>query len=394
MKAMKKLLALVMALALCLSLGVCAMADDDKTLSQDTSGTVIYIPKTFTVAGNATESPATSFSLTVDKLAVTNSSITSTSGMPALSATGVTYEANKAGGIDTDVTGISNWSISLVDTSGNALFTTPGIYYYTVSETAGSQAGVTYDSNTYVLKVTVTQTQSTENGTTTITNSVSAVLYKITDETYTPSADNIASLTSYASKVTGITNTYTASNLEITKTISGNLADANEYFAVTVTLTGETGKTYDSSYSVSGVDASVTYNGSTVSNPTTVTVTADTATPAIFYIKAGQTIVIDNLPNGVTYTVAETTPSNYTATYTSTGTEDGETYATDSTDTTKQVSFSGTIDSTTDKVTINNYANVSTDTGVSLDSLPYVLVLVGVLALGAVLIVRKRRVED
>ncbi|MCC8358157.1 MAG: hypothetical protein LJU34_10115, partial [Oscillospiraceae bacterium] len=44
--------------------------------------------------------------------------------------------------------------------------------------------------------------------------------------------------------------------------------------------------------------------------------------------------------------------------------------------------------------TITNTYEGTIDTGITLDSLPYMLVLVAVLALGAVMIIRKRRVED
>ena len=61
------------------------------------------------------------------------------------------------------------------------------------------------------------------------------------------------------------------------------------------------------------------------------------------------------------------------------------------TDTTNGISF--TMPSQDVTVVINNDKTVTVDTGVLLDTLPYILIL-GVVAVGAILLIKKRRNRD
>lgn len=161
-----------------------------------------------------------------------------------------------------------------------------------------------------------------------------------------------------------IANTYSAGSLKITKTVTGNMGDKTKYFDVTVTLTGETGKTYAESYGVTG--------GSHAGNPETIKI----GEPTTFKIKDGDTITIKNLPYGVTYTVAE---DDYT------GDKDGYDPA--------DYTFSDVaqkIDSESDTVTITNNKDAEIDTGVTLDAAPYFLLL-AVAAVGMFLLLSKKR---
>ena len=146
------------------------------------------------------------------------------------------------------------------------------------------------------------------------------------------------------------------------------MGDRDKYFAITVTLTGEQGKTYASSYTVSG--GSKLGNGSDDSDSSTISI----GTPATFHLKHGETFTIENLPYGVTYTVAE-------ADYTAEGYEDAEINFPDQ---------NKKIDTASETVTIINNKEAAVDTGIVLDSLPYVLLLVLSIG-GAVLFLLKRR---
>lgn len=161
-----------------------------------------------------------------------------------------------------------------------------------------------------------------------------------------------------------IANTYSAGSLEITKTVTGNMGDKTKYFDVTVTLTGESGKTYAESYGVTG--------GNHADNPETIKI----GVPTMFKIKHGDTITIDNLPYGVTYTVEE---ADYTGTN---GGYDAAAY-TFSDDAQK-------IDSESDTITITNNKGAEIDTGVTLDAAPYFLLL-AVAAVGMFLLLSKKR---
>lgn len=153
-------------------------------------------------------------------------------------------------------------------------------------------------------------------------------------------------------------NTYSAGELSVSKTVTGNLGDKTKYFEFKVTLTGEDGKTYADSYSVTG--------GSYESNPSTIKVGEETT----FYLKHDETIHIANLPYDVTYSVTETPVEGYT---------------------TNQTGDSGTINSVQQTAAFTNDKDGgAVDTGISLDSVPFILIL-AVCAGAVVLFVVKRR---
>ena len=108
-------------------------------------------------------------------------------------------------------------------------------------------------------------------------------------------------------------------------------------------------------------------------NPTAITIGANEATT--FYLRHGETLVLSNIPYGVTYTVDEVNTDGYEETVS--GNE------------------SGTIKTEITNVAYtNNKNNESIDTGIYLDNLPYIIVFAGVLAAVAVLVIRRRRVDD
>ena len=217
-------------------------------------------------------------------------------------------------------------------------YTRVGVYTYTLKETDNKTAGVTYHSKNIKLVVTVIQG---ENGRLRVAG------VHTEDEGETKSAE--------------ITNTYSAGTLKVSKTVTGNLGDQDKYFTFTVTLTGEQGKNYADSYAVTG--------GSYKENPTTVKV----GEPAVFHLKHGDTISISNLPYGVTYTVTETAEEGYT---------------------TEKSGDSGSISSAEATAAFTNTKEGDIDTGIKLDSLPYILVFAGALALAVIMVIRKRRISD
>lgn len=143
-----------------------------------------------------------------------------------------------------------------------------------------------------------------------------------------------------------VLNEYAASySLTVCKTVSGNFYDASKAFAFTVT-----------------------YNGKTES----------------FQLSKGQSHTVAGIPVGATVTVSED-PDGYQHSLASI-TEEVST-----TDVTNGVSFTMPAKNVT--VTINNEKNVLVDTGVFLDTLPY-LVILGVVTAGTVLLVKKTGVRD
>ncbi|MBQ3435699.1 MAG: hypothetical protein IJH13_01620 [Bacilli bacterium] len=90
--------------------------------------------------------------------------------------------------------------------------------------------------------------------------------------------------------------------IELSKTVTGIGADTTKYFPFTININNDpTTGTYtyplDTSgwtYPITGIDASVTYNGNTINNPTTITV----GTPTTIYLKHGQTAIIGQVTSG------------------------------------------------------------------------------------------------
>ncbi|MCD7748784.1 MAG: hypothetical protein LUH42_01895 [Oscillospiraceae bacterium] len=395
MKAMKKLLALVMALALCLSLGVCAMADSTdltttggftKVYVDATGNTLTTVPVgdvlTFTVTATSAPSAYLEDSTLNDALGLLKVNGTALSGTNGTATTNVT---------------VSQQSQTISLTENNP--TVAGNYYYTITETSTTAQGVTISSATIYILMKVSY-DNDRNLTTTIysTNRTSdSGSEMVTDKAYQ------------------IKNVYSLGTLEVKKTINGDMADTSDMFLVAVTFTSTKPVLSAISYTTSNIttDQTLTYNSQSITVDVEGSIAAystdsssgwtyDSATGTYtatitVAVTNSTTVTFSNIPDGVTYSVQEydytsgtINDDNYgykTASYSVTDTQATPTVGSDN--------KSGTIDGAgTDTVTITNEKQSTTETGVSLESLPYVLVLVAVLALGAVLIVRKRRVED
>ena len=334
----KKLLGLVLSLSLALGMSTVALA-----ANQDASFT-----KTYKKTNTDTQNPAETFTFTYTAYKVTDSNKNLTvADMPAIDASTVAFAAGTAttAGLEKEV----NVALSNIEWPG------VGIYYYEVKENAGTTAGVNYDSTTAYLKVTVAYDEGTDTYYT---------AFVTLDETF---ADNNEDGKTDV-KIGGFTNTYSAGALEITKKVKGNMGNKDTDFAVKVKLTGETGKTYLDSYAVTG--------GSYASNPTSILIGTETT----FYLKDSDTIKISNLPYGVTYTVVE---EDYTSEEKG-GYEEAE------------YNFSDTskkIDTPTDNVEITNTKEVGIDTGILVDSMPYILILAFVCTGLLVFCLRRRKMN-
>lgn len=326
---MKKLLSIGLAAMLAFGLATTSFAEEAGDVTTPTDGTVT-IHKVYKLENAGTTSPAETFTLEqVGKGRVTNGDATEA---PALGTiTGATYEEGAAtvSGTTGDIT------VALPE------YTNVGVYEYTLKEAAGTTAGVTYYDKGIKLVVTVVNDN----------NGKLRIAAVHTESTGEAKSDNFP-------------NTYKAGELDVSKTVTGNLGDKNKYFEFKVTLTGEEGKTYADSYAVSGANNE--------GNPTSVEVKAGEKKEYTFNLKHGDTITIENLPYGVKYTVTETAAEGYT---------------------TEKTGADGTISAADQIAAFTNTKTGEVDTGVVLNNMPYILVL-AVLAAGvAVFIIRKRR-ED
>ncbi len=336
---MKKLLSIALVLVLILSLGTVAFADGDYT---DVS--TITITKHFKDT-NGGVSPAETFTFS-DFTQVDikeNSAATWPSTKPTI--TSIAYSEGNATADGTG-TGAATATITL------PTYTAVGVYTYSFTEVTPTTktAGITYNSNTFYLVVTVVQDGTQKR--------VAAVHCE---------GSRDAGTYGTSPKTDIFDNSYESGTLAVTKSVTGNLGDKSKYFDVTVTFTAASGET---------INSTITYTGGKYGN-TAVTVSNNTAT---IQVKDGDTVTFANVPEGVTWKVEE---ADYTSE--ANGKYDAATYTTQ----TATMTAGGQA-----TCTITNNKDITVDTGISLDSLPYIVIAVLVVAALAVMMIRKRRYSE
>lgn len=251
-------------------------------------------------------------------------------------------------------------------------FSKVGVYRYTIKENEGSSQGVTYDTETEI-------------------NIAILVAYN-EDHTGLVVTAGVEKADPDAEKVDTLTNTYDLggnppgpggdpadASLSVKKNVEGNLADTDKYFTIHVTLTAE--KTVNSDIAISG--------GSDSDNPTTIAKGWTGEKVVDIKLKHDETLQFDKIPVGVTFSVEE----------------DDSHIAAGSTPTTEELNgeegYIATYDGASGAIAlgetpvtvVTNTKETTINTGVALDSLPYILILAAV-AVGAFVIFRRRRTED
>ena len=342
---MKKLISLTLALMLVFSLATVAMAanfdsaGNQVTYPQQNGYTdisTVKIHKTYELAGTTGESPAEKFGFTIaagwNGTYVENpgTGVTNDSTIlcPTIVGGGVSFAKGAAG----SATKVQDVVITL------PTYTNVGIYHYTITETASSTAGVTSHSTPIHLVVSVIQ-----QGTNQIR--VAAVHTEVS-----------------GTKSDAITNTYTAGSLKVQKEVEGYYGDLNKDFTIEITFTPENGKQFAAG------DVQITTTAPT--DVVTRTNNADGSVKYSIVVSDGESVTFENVPSGTKYSVSEPTPGDYTVTY----------------DTNKE----GTITNGAVTTIVTNTKDGTVDTGITLDSLPFVLIL-AVCAGAVVLFVIKRR---
>ena len=199
-------------------------------------------------------------------------------------------------------------------------FDEPGIYRYIITETAGSQSGIVYDTDVdRVLDVYVT-----DDGTGTLVVSEYVLHTDVSNVTIGQSmgSGDVASAgAALADKTDGFTNEYTTKDLKLEKQVTGNQASRDKWFEFTVTMAAGSVNAEDS-YVVSiaddsdantndgSADATSGTTAATIAanqgktNPTTVT-GAQLLAGQKFYLQHGQSVVIRGLAPSANYTVTE-----------------------------------------------------------------------------------------
>lgn len=339
---MKKLLSIALALVLILSMSIVASAEGETATWEDMS--TITLTKEYKLANAGTSSPAETFTfstLTCTGVAEagvgTDGAVVTTSNAPVPTIGSVSYEAGEAGGDNAKKT----ITIDLPK------YTAVGIYTYTFSETDNGTAGVTYRSEAIKLVVTVIE----QNGKVRVA------------QVHTEGENDTA-------KSTQFDNTYSAGSLAITKAVTGIMGDKQKEFTVKVTFTAPAGETVKSVISYTdGDDENTIAANWTGSQEVNIT------------LKDTETVTFTNIPYGVTYTVVEDD-------YTGADGYDAATYT--YTDETKDEGGNLVLNKESETVTITNNKNGTVDTGITMDSMPYVL-LMAVACFGMVVLFSKKR---
>lgn len=253
-----------------------------------------------------------------------------------------------------------NFNIDLVKLLGNN-YNKVGKYAYTISEDDTMIPGITKDNRTLKMIITVV-------------NKTSENLDYNTGYGY-----YVGLFNQDGSKADDFTNTYNSYSLEVKKTVQGNFGDLGDTFTFYITLGGADGK--DNNYASATVTVSDAANAA---NGKTWTIGGGQQTVTL---KHGQTIIVSNLPVGVTYTVTEkkTNDDSTAWVYTTTG---------EAVANAENVLPSITADNNVNKVEIVNKHEGTPDMGVVLDNAPYIAMLAIVAIGGVALMLNKRRRDE
>ncbi len=306
------------------------------------SMTSVDVTKTVTTDGN-TYAPNTTFNFSVATAgageydgnvvyAGVEGGLTAESGAtfsPSGDAPAASYEAK--GSLEVDV----------------SVFEKPGVYHYTVTETAGTYSGITYDNSSYDVYVYV---------------------YVDGDDMY---VGHVVSVKDGKKTDLAFTNDYGKDNdgthdLKVTKTIQGNQAVIDQKFDFTVQINGTAGEWYK---------VVVKENSTAAGTESKIVSGAEAVT---YQITNGGSIQIYGLSDDDTYTVVETAANEdgYTTTIGGSATKDGK--------------ATGVVTEDSTVISYVNEKNAVTPTGVIMTVAPYVLI-VAVAGVLAVLFLRRRR---
>ena len=253
-----------------------------------------------------------------------------------------------------------DFSIDLVKLLGDN-YNKVGKYAYTISENETKIPGITKDAHTYEMIVTVVNKKNTD-----LDNNTGYGYY-------------VGMYDADGNKVPAeFTNTYNSYSLEVKKTVQGNFGDLGDTFTFYITLGGADGK--DNNYASATVTVSDAANAA---NGKTWTIGGGQQTVTL---KHGQTIIVSNLPVGVTYTVTEKKTN-----------DDGTAWVYDTTG--EAVAINDVLPSITannneNKVEIVNKHEGTPDMGVVLDNAPYIAMLAIVAIGGVALMLNKRRRDE
>lgn len=314
----KRLLALMLVAAMVLGMSTTAMADEVTYASSDAAS--FEIEKTYDSTEDFVPGETLSFEITANE--------NNPDGTVISIGTDNTY----------NVTGKENKITVTVPSYSKA-----GVYNYTIKEIEGNTAGVTYDTTTTIEVAVLVEYNNTNHK------------LVIGNTTYILKDANGA-------KIDEFENIFETGDFTVAKDVRGNMANENDLFEITVTLTSE--KPVLTPIQVGGNSVDVE-SWTFVDGVYTYTYVAD-------YSEAKGAVTFADIPVGVNVSVKETEKemNGY-----------------------KYVEGEKTFEITTDEkneVVIVNEKGASVDTGIFVNNMPYFIAL-ALVAFALVAFMRKRR---
>ncbi len=417
---------LMLALAATLSLGVLSVSyAEGEIVGSEESPAEAAVRKLLKMPAGTT-TPGATFTFAFEKKFVDGLDDTdSLTSMPAISSKQVVYTAADVGTTTGDVKSVSKEVLALTSTESSA-FPHAGVYEYEITEqqtgyiiTDPAKESLTYSPGIYTIRFYV-RDEAEGSGIYVHAIGVDVTTVDNNDQTAGTKVDptpgggssgggsGLVFTNVYMKSGGGGTPTDPANrNLTISKAVSGDYADRTKYFTYSLTVNKPSLVTETSAYKAYIVDGSNTVvtalaNGTVVEGDLGgyINVTADSATT--IKLKHGQSIVFTDLPVGASYVAVESGETLYAPLVTmvvdGATTFDRTSLEGASLSTGPSTSTAGTVlvgESTNTASFVNANRSV-TPTGLVIDNLPFIVLLV--VSVGSLVIflaakTRKRREE-
>jgi len=343
---MKKLLALVLALAMMLCMGT-AFATED------------------------TETPAPSTAVTVEGfLTKTWKEEETKPGETTYFNEALEFEVLECKAVNNEDHTPATTDITLTKAEGAEKFTLTydiegvGVFYYLVKEVDAGTAGVTYEDDEYV--VTILRQYEVDGDGVPTTNILTT--YDITPKKEETKDGKTTWAATEGDKIEEIVNTYADGELNIKKHVQGNLSEKTDTFTVKVTFTSAKPVYTD----ITTPDGETIEGNGWTTNEDTITVTGDDSDN-----------IYRDIPVDVKVTISESDCDPYTLLG----------YALNNGDR-KKAADEAIITTGTQTYVITNEYKTDVNTGINMDSMPYIVLMGLVVLAGVALILKKRTVND